>query len=467
MEMSNIAPNCDTAVNIGDRLELFVDKFLVDTMRGTELRLTTPMRAETVLKFDAAWEGRFSSYCRVIEHDSKLMLYYRGCSSDDADQYVCYAESGLCGEFERPELGLYKVNGSKKNNIILADVSHVVHNFTPFLDKKPGVDDASRFKAVGGMESTGLRAYYSEDGIHWKEYCAEPIIMDGIFDSQNVAFWSEHEGKYLCYFRTWVGHQPFGIRTISRAESDDFIHWSDTVPMSFGNTELEHLYTNCTQPYFRAPHIYVAMPLRFSPGKRVLSEYVAEAYDIHMLYREDCSDTVFMTSRGGSLYDRTFMESFIRPGLQYGEWASRSGIVALGITQLDSMYMSLYRSEFYAQPHNRLVRYMVEVDRFASVHAGYSRGIMLTKPFKFRGSYLTINFSTSAIGSILIEVDDEYGNPIPGYTADDAIELVGNSTQRAVMWKRGACVVPLQGRTIRLRFYMQDADLYALRFITS
>jgi hypothetical protein len=35
--------------------------------------------------------------------------------------------------------------------------------------------------------------------------------------------------------------------------------------MDFGKTPVEHLYTNQTAPYFRAPHIYVAIAARFMP----------------------------------------------------------------------------------------------------------------------------------------------------------------------------------------------------------
>jgi hypothetical protein len=42
--------------------------------------------------------------------------------------------------------------------------------------------------------------------------------------------------------------------------------------MTFGDTPIEHLYTNQTQPYFRAPHIYIALPMRFLPGRQVLTD---------------------------------------------------------------------------------------------------------------------------------------------------------------------------------------------------
>lgn len=47
----------DEPVNIGSRLELFVDRYLIDRMSGTELRLNHPVDAGNVLSFDQPWEG--------------------------------------------------------------------------------------------------------------------------------------------------------------------------------------------------------------------------------------------------------------------------------------------------------------------------------------------------------------------------------------------------------------------------
>jgi len=84
-------------------------------------------------------------------------------------------------------------------------------------------------------------------------------------------FWSESEQCYAAYFRTWTGGAFAGYRTISRATSPDLVHWSAPAEMSFGDTPREHLYTSQTHPYFRAPHVYLATPMRFMPGRKVLT----------------------------------------------------------------------------------------------------------------------------------------------------------------------------------------------------
>jgi len=83
--------------------------------------------------------------------------------------------------------------------------------------------------------------FISGDGKQWQKLRVKALITQGVFDSQNVAFWSESEDCYVCYFRTWTGGGYRGFRTVSRCTSQDFITWSDPVPMQFGSTPVEHL----------------------------------------------------------------------------------------------------------------------------------------------------------------------------------------------------------------------------------
>ena len=213
---------------------------------------------------------------------------------------------------------------------------------------------------------------------------------------------------------------------MSRTISKDFIHWTEPLQMSFGDTPYEHLYTNQTHPYFRAPHIYVAIAARFMPGRKVVTDEQAKTLNVNPKYYNDCSDAIFMTSRGGSAYDRTFMESFIRPGIGLQNWVSRSNYPALNVVQTSSTEMSIYVNQDYAQQTAHLRRYSMRLDGFASVQAFYSGGEMITKPFIFKGKSLLLNFSTSAAGEIRVEIQDKSGNPIPGYSTNDCHPMIGN-----------------------------------------
>ncbi len=451
--------------DIQSRRELFVDRFLIDQMRNAHLVLNRPHDEGVVLKFDKPWEGLFCGYCTIIKTDSGYRAYYRGRATAGKDgddgETTCVAESKDGLSWTKPELGLFEINGTKKNNVVLKNATPYSHNFSPWLDTRPGVPSERRYKALAGLHSSGLALFVSPDGFSWK--LAKERVLESsefAFDSQACAFWSESEKQYLCYFRTWKNK----IRWVSRSTSKDAENWTKAVEMSFGDAPPEHLYTNQTHPYFRAPHLYISTAARFMPGRQVVTEEQAREINVNPKYFKDTSDAVLVTSRGGGIYDRVFLTSFIRPGIGARNWVSRTNYPALNVVQTGPTEMSVYVNQDYAQPTAHLRRYSMRLDGFASVRAEYSGGELLTRPVTFAGVSLSLNFATSAAGSIRVEIQTPEGTPIPGFTALECREQIGNEIDRIVSWNAVSDVSSLAGKAVRLRFVMKDADLYALKF---
>ncbi|WP_209329695.1 hypothetical protein [Lunatimonas salinarum] len=455
-------------LTIGSDRELFVDRTLIESLDGAQVILHEPVDRGEVLAFDRPWEGAFSAYVTILKDGPMYRAYYRGVPMAGKDgneaEVTCYAESKDGIHWEKPDLGIHEIAGSKANNVILANAAPITHNFSPFIDTNPDVPKQQRYKALGGTSSSGLVAFVSEDGIHWQRLQEGPVFTKGVFDSQNVAFWSESERQYVCYFRSWTGGGYSGYRSVSRTTSPDFIHWSDPEAMSFGNTPYEHLYTQQTSPYFRAPHIYLAIGARFMPNRQVISDEEAKLLGVDPKYYKDCSDVILMSSRGGNAYERQFMESFIRPGIGLQNWVSRSNYPALNVVQTGPEEMSVYVNQDYAQPTAHLRRYSMRLDGFASVSAGYNGGEMLTKPFIFDGNVLQLNYSTSAAGEILVEILDENGNKIPGFSKEECRPVIGNEISRTVYWNNSNDVSELSGKPVRMRVYLKDADLFSFKF---
>lgn len=146
----------------------------------------------------------------------------------------------------------------------------------------------------------------------------------------------------------------------------------------------------------------------YANANGVLNQVVSQ-HEVHDTQLSSCSDACFMTTRAGqSYYDRTFMEGFVRP------------------------------------------------------HSG---GELLTKPLTFDGKELEINYSTSAAGSLRVEILNENGQPIPGFTLDDADDVFGNRIEGRARWDGASSLAGLNDQSIRLRFVMRDADLYSFTFV--
>ena len=86
-------------------------------------------------------------------------------------------------------------------------------------------------KDEAGVRHRTLITLASPDGIHWRRLADGPVITDGAFDSQNVAFWDTVRGCYVCYLRD--GHSA--VRGIARATSPDFANWSKSESLDFGS----------------------------------------------------------------------------------------------------------------------------------------------------------------------------------------------------------------------------------------
>lgn len=424
--------------NLGARRELFVDRWLIDRLENASLQLQTPQLAPPMAEpADPLEYG-------TILHDGSLYRLYtrqaRGSRHDgDSTEVTRYCESRDGIRWTRPRLGLHEVDGSRDNNVILHEAPYC-HNFTPFLDTRPGVPADERFKALAGTVNTpkkGLVAFLSGDGIHWRKLRPEPVLTytrEYAFDSQNVSFWSALEGCYVCYFRHFLDKQ---LRSICRTTSPDFLTWSEPVPLK-PNLPGEHLYTSGTHPYFRAPHLYIALPTRFHPA------------------RGNSTDILFMTARGPGPYDRTFREAFIRPGPDPARWGNRANYAALNVVPTGPGEMSIYTTPFR--------RFTLRTDGFASVRAGADPGTLLTKPLRFAGNSLVLNYATSAGGRVRVELQDAEGQALPGFALADAQPLTGDALEQPVRWGPGAHLAALAGRPVRLRFDLLEADLFALQF---
>ncbi len=87
-------------VQIGSRLELFVDDFLIEMMNGDVAQhLHRPEPKEVVLVTDAPWEGNTSAYYTIFRDVDRYRMYYRGSHYDEKTrkpthrEVTCYAES--------------------------------------------------------------------------------------------------------------------------------------------------------------------------------------------------------------------------------------------------------------------------------------------------------------------------------------------------------------------------------------
>ena len=481
--------------------EVLWDMFLADKTDNIKLEMHKPVRKKDVLECDAPWEGEHCNYGTIIYDGEKYRLYYRGCGANGGPWQeqngshcvwcIAYSEDGT--NFTKPNLGMFEFDGSKDNNIFHMETEHFLDNFAVMLDTNPNCPTDEKYKAlaqyddptvepINGVKFSALLGYYkSADGLHFE--FVRTLSVKSAFDSMNYVFWDEDIGKYRLYCRGFhhlnpenaIEYEKEGhVRDIRTATSADFENWSDLESLDYGDDKLElQLYTNNVQKYYRA-NTFFAMPTRYidrSPDKNNY-KYLPDVGGFRPMLIEKygrggtaITEGTLMVSRDGLHFDR-HNEAFLAPGPENGDnWVYGDGYFARGLIETPSEFngepceLSFYAVKGYRARPVSVARYTIRIDGFFSWSANFEGGEVLTKPFAFDGSKMSVNFATSALGYLRIVFCDEEGNELEGF---DSGRLFGNSIERPVDFEKP--LSELNGKAVRMKIFMKDAEFYSFVF---
>jgi len=468
------------AITVGTQKQLFVDNRFIASSRGVTLTMNEPRRdGQVLIKCDQPWEqgASIGVYSSVMKDNGKVRLWYdlirpTGPGPYDHERRVAYAESKNGIEFVKPIQNLHEVDGSKANNIVLPGV---IGGCSVWIDENAPLEH--RYKTQAKVYPSGqLHMHSSPDGLNWKFFQRlEP--GPGGWDTQSIVFWDYGISRYVLFTRRWVRHEPrqTSYRTVRRLESTDFKHWeNETVVFQADEIDLASQETQNGQP----PVDYYGADVFEYEGVKIM---LAEAY-WHWQSREP------LKGLGPSGFDVRLAAS--RDGKQFQRIGKRKAFMAMGPSgRFDSRYV-------WALPHpiqmddelwiyyvgsNRdhdgnidpaangqhlsgIGRAILRLDGFVSADADYKGGQITTPPISFEGNRLELNVDASGGGSVLVEVLDRSGSPLPGFTKQDATAVNKNSVRAQVNWGSRNDVSSLSGKPIRLRFHLKNCKLYAFQF---
>ena len=472
--------------------EVFWDTFLAEECSGVSVKNHKPTRSNIVMTLDAPWEGEHGGYISLVKIGDLFRLYYRAAGSninpldytEGSHSLICVAESTDGKTFTKPNVGLYEYKGIKNNNIVFM-LEKNIDNFSVYYDENPNCPEDERFKAlsstvIGGKNFGNLGYYKSADGYRFEFVRVLPI--EGAFDSLNLTLWDKDTGKYRIYFRNFhvlsgedipIGkHDDTSIRDVRYVESEDFVNWSSPKRIVYtDNIDYIQYYTSGITKYYRS-NIYYGTPTRYVDRVKdtVNFKYLPNdgGFRDLLIKREGRSGTAItdctaIFSRDGYMFERSG-EPFCTPGIENNEnWIYGDCFFCRGLFETASDYpfepneMSLYKCHGYRHRPVDVVRYTLRLDGFRSWHAGYENAYILSKPVTISGNSMSVNFETSALGYLRIIICDIDGNPIEGY---DSTRLFGNSVERPVDFEKP--LSDLEDKTVRIRFEMNECDLYSL-----
>lgn len=434
--------------DVTGKRELFIDDFLISSSRGIEFKAHLPIELP-------CHQGKENGdYVTIMKTPEGYNLYYRGVDSEykgsrynnHPGEFVGLLQSKDGLNWTAPELDRYPGKTVPRNTLFYGD-EVITHNFVPFCDTHPECTEKERYKAVAGVRETkGLFAYYSADGVNWHKYSDAPVLPytpektgGHMLDSQNVLFYSEAEQCYVMYMRVWKTADGLTkVRSFAKLTSRDFRSWSEPEFLVV-NRKQEHLYVSGLAPYPRAPRFYVGAATRYF-GNR------GSATDMTMLF-----------SREGQGILRPFPGAWITPGLEEERWLNRMNYMAWGIVQAGENEILMYHGK-------KKLMYKFRTDGFVSIRSKGERcGSFMTRPLFRKGGGLELNAATSAGGYIRLEVCDEKGNPVSGFSFKEMKPFWGDKICWEPEWQ-GKKFSDLPAGIFRLRIKMKECDLYSICF---
>ena len=480
-------------INEAGRWELMIDDTLLAHVQGASLIMHSPERQEVVLQPEHSWEGDTNTLgTAMIQVDGEIRMYYRGvCGEKEHRQANCVAISTDGIHFEKPDLGLVEWEGNKRNNMMLLGDYTVL----PFLDGNPN-NEGSRFKGINTAQWAGMllddkglaqtdflmgyapKPAYSEDGFVWEtpeKLISNQFIGMAGFDSGNQAFYDTVNGCYRFYARYWMNREMFCAQSYQKLPISDLKDADEKHPLPYSYTRgnmsytspdfetwsqpkanvyapwqpMEQFYTPLVRPIPDAEHILLSLANRFSAARMKDPDHV----------HPGTNDTVMMTSRDGVYWDRPFMEGWIKGDRDPKNWTQRNHYVVVGMVTTGDDHV-FYMNEHYCSETCRMRRLTLPRHRFASLHAPYTGGEVMTEAVVFGEGDLHLNFATSAIGSIQVSVVDPDGFPIKGFTFEACEEKFGNALDEIYTWESRK-LSELSGKPVRFVFRIKDADLFA------
>ena len=456
---------------LGNTTHLFVDDSAISSKRGV-VRTLHPARKthEPVLVPSRPWEGqRVYTYGTVhYAPESRLFKMWYMCRAEAGPRnrapglrlggegdLVLYATSDDGLHWEKRVLGLHEFDGSRQNNIVFD-----VHSPSVIVDTGES-DPEKRYKMVGvGGPARNYWAAHSADGLTWNDYPVNPVIAG----SDTVTTVRDPStGDYLAFHKRRAPVRGHERRVVWLAASPDFQTWSESKLILVPDEEDD---TWVRRPEQRT-EFYVLSGFPYGGGfLGLLSVFRVEAVP-EQGPNDGPVDVQLTHSRDGREWERFEDRSPIIP---LGAPGSYDSGCILGVSNPPVIYDDEVWVYFTAinvthgspMPPKRITigRASWRLDGFVSLDAGPAGGVVETVALELDGDRLEVNADASE-GSLAVEVLSAAGDPLSGFGRESCRAIDSDGVRHIVAWD-GGDRLPTD-RPLRLRFHLQNAQLYSFR----
>lgn len=464
-------------VNVGR--QLFVDSFLI-AETNLEKVVHTPRFYEgnPVLEPDKEWEkttegglyaAPFSDGIWYDEKDRKFKMWYLAGAGilhkeDSQTFYTGYAESEDGKRWTKPALDIWN-----QTNIVDTCNRDAA---TIWLDKQEK-DPSKRYKMFNVERRPTDRRWqfilkYSSDGIHW----TEGVAQSGDLYDRSSAF-------YNPFRDVWALSMRYGTKVSSRSRS--YLENKDPeTAVSFAH-RIRKGVPDKNMVYWFTPSDKEPRHPKFPEVNPGIYNFDAIAYESIMLGLYSvwqgpengvCAklgiqkkNEIFLGySRDGFHFYRPSFQPFMAVNETEGawNWGNMQSINGVPLVVGDSLYFyssGRQRNKIMWDSYTSTGLATLRRDGFVSMH-GDKDGYLLTEKIQFDGTYLFVNADVK--GTLSVEILDADGKILEGFTKKDCVAVKKtDQTKLLITWKKQQDIASLTGKVVRLKFYLNHADIYA------
>ncbi len=489
---------CDSPVDVADRAQLFVDRYLIRESRqiAYSLHPAVPHPANPLVKADQPWEGwRLELFGSVIfdQQERLFKMWYiaepvgwfgpapKGAAGDNP---TCYAVSDDGIQWRKPHVGTLDSPIGHKHNVLL----YATH--LPSVTKDLREPDAARrYKMICYINHPKPEAGYytmvSPDGIHWTRHskgviCRGADVINGYYDRRR---------------ETWVamakintpmhGHRR---RVFYAITSRDFENWTEPELALYPDAEddagvlgrMEEVRSILDVPddpyemhtdfygtgFHETESLTLAFPWIFTINNKARYGNQEGPFEIQLA-----------TSRDWKNWQRPFRTPCLPRGVN-GDWECGLQLTASQTVSVGDEVWLYYCGANYTHGSpvlyrkdnpDRKTKYTSSIglakwqrDRFVSADAGRMGGELITVPVVFSGDRLILNARVKPEGSLRVELLDSARRPVEGFGRSESIR--GDSLRHAVQWPGDRSLGSWKGKPVTLRFHLQAAELFSFAF---
>jgi hypothetical protein len=502
--------------------QLLLDASIVAEAQGLRQQWYSPAKSplNPVIVKTEPWEGEgpylWGNRLLRDEETGEYRMWYAAFRHADNHYRWGYAVSQDGLHWEKPPLYLETFEGQPARNM-LAGGPHP-HKALRCLERDPRPDcpPSQRYRAIR-FTYDGEFASFSPDGIHWTEYPGNPVwhVPSDIIHTM----WDPNRQTFVAYYKIWEvrgmrvtgdgppqpfrGYLPFYHNTTHDGVTDfrgplvtfhpdgdatiednaEFTLQAEALSFDDGGGGmLSGAWTSkrviCWAHsddfiQWHGERVVVEADERDDPTANIqyMFVFLYGGYYFGVLTMHDETgkfNQQLAFSRDGLTWQRPWRGYFIAAGPE-GTWDSGMVLGPVDPIVLDRE-LRFYYGGFPIIHHGTDTTWDSAIgfatlrrDGFAAWEADQEPGVLTTQPLVCPGGRLLVNADAQG-GSVRVEVLDERGCPLPRFEREQSQPLTEDAVATPMTWVSMPHLNVLTNRPIRLRFYLENARLFAFRF---